>query len=297
MSHSSAAARLQEIVYVFPSHSECEKRWNRTFGALLSGIPRYTGSVISPLPPQSLPSISFRTADVRLPSIFLRTAASIEAAAGKVSISSKDMPPAAAGLLDREDEASGAVSEDVPGDASSVDHTGPLSMTVLYSLLNGHIADLDHAGANLPSRDMKEEQWEALMRSLSRITNLYRYPGEAWPFIIPATEQEFRDDISELHAVRMPKFEWVYDGYASLPVFQFALVTDFTRAELEARFPAPSGFSIPGLESIFRSVHVDSPWREALSIRVDLYYKRQQEAPTDWETGAWLVQEGGRING
>jgi hypothetical protein len=58
-------------------------------------------------------------------------------------------------------------------------------------------------------------------------------------------------------------------------------------------FPEPEGTTFPELEEIFRVVPVLSPW-PGLDVRFDLCY-RIDNGPSDWETGEWLVTEGGRI--
>lgn len=110
----------------------------------------------------------------------------------------------------------------------------------------------------------------------------------------PATQSEFETDITSFVAGREPRFELVYDDYVHFPLYQFALETDLTRSELETRFPQPYGYAIPGLEPIFRSVFIFHPW-PGFGIRFDLYYRDDSETPGDWETGEWLVKEGGRM--
>jgi hypothetical protein len=278
--------RLQEIAFVFPDRERSEKEWSRTLGALLMGIPGYQAPSFLPGPENALPVTTFRTAAVGFPAIVLHTSTPIKASFGKLSIWSEIQFRERKGLLDTE-----VVDIDVINSANPK----ALSITALYSRLNGHLVDIDHTGVNIPVSLFGKAEWEMLKRSVSAISNLYRYPDEEWPFIIPANEEEFLNDITVFAERRIPKFEWVYDQYASLPMLQFALVTDFSREELEAAFPGPYGFSIHGLELIFRSVIIDSPWSEHLVIRMDLYYRRNEEKPTDWETGEWLVKAGGRV--
>jgi hypothetical protein len=58
-------------------------------------------------------------------------------------------------------------------------------------------------------------------------------------------------------------------------------------------FPAPVGTALAGLEDIFRTVYVRHTWQN-LEMRVDLCF-RNDDGPSTWETGEWLVTEGGRI--
>jgi hypothetical protein len=123
---------------------------------------------------------------------------------------------------------------------------------------------------------------------------MYRYPtGEEWPFVLPSTTDEILGDIRDFVVGREPRFELVYDKGLAQTEWQFALWTDLTRAELELLFPEPEGITFPGLEEIFRVVPVIHPW-PGLGIRFDLCY-RIDDGPSDWETGEWLVTEGGRI--
>ena len=167
-----------------------------------------------------------------------------------------------------------------------------LPMATISARLAGHITHIDHTGVNLPKTLVDDEHWDYLLQSLAREAALYRYPdGEPWPFIIPAGDEEFRDDIRTFAAGRFPKFELVHDGRATLPVLQFALGTDLARVELEAMLPDPYGEAFPDLGHIFRTVYVGHPWPNLL-IRLDLNYVGPV---ADWDTGEWLVTAGGRI--
>jgi hypothetical protein len=118
-------------------------------------------------------------------------------------------------------------------------------------------------------------------------------PPEEWPFVLPSTPGELRDDIRDSVVGREPRFELVHDEWLTRTQWQFALWTDLTRAELERLFPEPEGITFPGLEEVFRVVPVRHPW-PGPGIRFDLCY-RVEDGPSDWETGEWLVTEGGRI--
>jgi hypothetical protein len=71
------------------------------------------------------------------------------------------------------------------------------------------------------------------------------------------------------------------------------LWTNLARVDLEEMFPSPYGMTLPGLEDIFRTVYVPCDW-PGLEIRFDLCY-RVDDGPSTWETGEWLVRQGGRI--
>lgn len=119
-------------------------------------------------------------------------------------------------------------------------------------------------------------------------------PLPARPRATARTGSELLGDIDYFVVVgREPRFELVYDQSGWEPEWQFALRTDLTRAQLEELFPEPEGITFPGLEEFFRVVRVDHTW-PSLGIRFDLYY-RIENGPSEWETGKWLVIEGGRI--
>ena len=174
------------------------------------------------------------------------------------------------------------------------DSSARVEMADLTQRLAGHVRRVDHTGVNLPADATSAEQWRSLVSALASTSTMYRYPeGEEWPFVLPSTSGELRDDIRDFVVGREPRFELVYDESLVRTEWQFALWTDLTRAELELMFPEPEGITFPGLDDIFRVVEVQHPW-PGLGIRFDLCY-RIEDSPSDWETGEWLVTEGGRI--
>ncbi|GAA1407042.1 hypothetical protein [Catellatospora coxensis] len=163
----------------------------------------------------------------------------------------------------------------------------------LVERLAGHVRRVDHTGVNLPV-GTSAEQWDDLVGAVAAASAMYRYPtGEQWPFVLPATPQELADDIADFVVGREPRFELVREQRLTQTSWQIALWTDLARAELELLFPEPEGLTFPGLDDIFRVVPVRHPWPD-LGIRFDLCY-RGEGGPNDWETGEWLVTEGGRI--
>ncbi|MBV1856482.1 hypothetical protein [Catellatospora tritici] len=170
---------------------------------------------------------------------------------------------------------------------------GTLDLAELTRRLAGHVQRVDHTGVNLPV-DTSPEQWQQLVSAVAAESTMYRYPtGEQWPFVLPASADEFRADIGDFPVGREPRFELVYEQQLTQTSWQIALRTDLTRAELELLFPEPEGLTFPGLDDIFRVVPVRHPWPD-LGIRFDLCY-RAEGGTSDWETGEWLVTEGGRI--
>ncbi|MDR7323509.1 MULTISPECIES: hypothetical protein [Catenuloplanes] len=169
-----------------------------------------------------------------------------------------------------------------------------MELADLARRLTGHVGRVDHTGVNLPTRSVPADEWHDLVRDLAAVAAMYHYPtGEPWPFILPATPGELTTDIRDFVVGREPRFELVHDEWSSHTTWQFALWTTLTRAELEELIPAPWGTGLPGLEDIFRTVYVRHACPN-LEIRFDLCF-RVDEGPSDWETGEWLVTEGGRI--
>lgn len=169
-----------------------------------------------------------------------------------------------------------------------------LPIAELYNRLKGHVVRIDHTGINLPSALAAKGEWEQFVHKIASNSNLYRYPtGEDWPFILPATEAEYTNDIDVFPAGREPKFELVYDTYSPVPTIQIDIETDLLRAEIEQLFPEPYGVSFPDLADYFRTVYIDHEW-SGLAIRFDLRFKNDNPGG-NWETGKWLVKDGGRI--
>ncbi|WP_406840482.1 hypothetical protein ACICHK_37785 [Streptomyces sp. AHU1] len=169
-----------------------------------------------------------------------------------------------------------------------------IGMADLTRRMAGHVRRVDHTGVNVPACVTPPERWRDLRTVFSSASAMYRYPtGEDWPFVLPATATELGTDIDEFVVGREPRFELVHDRWLTRTLWQFALWTDLTRTELERLFPEPDGFTFPELEEVFRVVPVAGPW-PGLDIRFDLCY-RIDDGPSAWETGEWLVTEGGRI--
>ena len=169
-----------------------------------------------------------------------------------------------------------------------------LPIAELYERLRGHLVRIDHTGINLPSALVKREAWEQFINKLASNCNLYRYPtGDDWPFVLPATVEEYAHDIKDFPVGREPKFELVYDTFSPVPTIQIDIETDLLRSEIEQLFPEPYGVSFPDLADYFRTVYIDHEW-PGLAIRFDLRFKNAHPGG-DWETGKWLVEDGGRV--
>jgi hypothetical protein len=168
-----------------------------------------------------------------------------------------------------------------------------LSINELAKRLKGHMVRIDHTGVNVPSALISREAWRRFISNVARHANLYKYPTtDVWPFILPATSEEYEAGITQFPVGREPKLELVYDTYSQVPTIQIDIETDLTRPEIERLFPAPYGISFPDLADFFRTVYIHHEW-PGLNIRFDIRFKNDQ--PGDWETGNWLVKDGGRI--
>lgn len=163
----------------------------------------------------------------------------------------------------------------------------------LRQKLSGHIKRIDHTGVNFPSSLISPEGWQKLVNNIASQANFYKYPTTPdWPFILPAAQEEFESDITTFPLGREPKFELVYDRWFSIPNIQIDIETDLTRQQVEALFPDPYGISWPELADFFRTVYVAHDW-PGVDIRFDVRFG--VDRPDDWETGKWLVKDGGRI--
>jgi hypothetical protein len=292
--------RLLRAVYLFPAADEVGRIFFTHLTALLGEIPTSLTTpdrvlLVPTHPPDALPTTEFRLADVPFPQLLLTTAQPIHLELGRFILTSTaqttpaaDPPPQPARTM--QEDALGPYVQTSEGEET----TYTLPLDELHRRLAGHIVRCDHTGLNLPTALVDRAAWNGLLTDIAAVANLYRYPtGEDWPFILPATEDEFTGDIHAFALGREPKLELVYDGHARHPLIQIDLDTDLTRPELEALLPGSYATAIPGLDEFFRTVYVTSPWPD-LSIRVDLRYKGDS-VDSDWATGAWLVTAGGRI--
>lgn len=222
-------------------------------------------------PSEALPLTTFMQADVPFPQLLLEPGVDLSLGVGNLGINTNTT----------------INQESLP----LTTHQLPLSD--LVERLKGHLLRIDHTGVNVPTTLVSQEEWQKFIRSVAEQTNLYKYPTtDTWLFVVPATEEEHAADITHFPLGRKPRFELVYDGYSSIPTIQIDIETDLTRKEVEELFPDPYGVSFPELEDFFRTVYVRHEW-PGLLIRFDLRFKTDQ--PGDWETGKWLVQEGGRV--
>lgn len=155
--------------------------------------------------------------------------------------------------------------------------------------LSGHIKRIDHTGINLPTILFDELEYKNLLDYFSSNGNVYSYPtGEPWPFLLPVTEYEHENEITDFKILREPRFEFVYDKYTDIAGIQIDIETDLSKNEIENLFPKDQGVYYKGCT--FKAIYLD--YGEDLDIRLDVRYKSTYG---DWESGEWLVCEGKRM--
>lgn len=278
-----AESWLEQITYVFPQNSPETVDWLATLAALLEQDP--AAETVAPetvlvprYPAGARPFTALALDQVSYPALRFEHDTPIDLSVGRFRLYSRTAPPPPG-------------AQNMPmAPIQATEQAMPLPD--LARRLEGHVQRVDHTGVELPSHLVSREVWDALVRDVARMAATYRYPeGHDWPFILPANEEELRGDITQFEGRRAPKFELTY-GYVEWPLIQFHLDTDLPRAELETLVPEPYGFALPGVET-FRSVMVAHPWPD-LAIRFDLTF-RSDEGLSEWDSGRWLVQEGGRI--
>lgn len=165
-----------------------------------------------------------------------------------------------------------------------------LSMEQVFERFDGKLKSLNHAGVNFGPRILPESDYINIKKLISERSNLYKYPtGEEWPFIIPSTESEFREDIIDETLKRNPKFELVYSNYHKKPAIQLDIETSLTKEEVIKSLPAPYGVSYADLKDVMRNVFVMTDWLGVI-LRFDLRFKSSGK-----DFGYWMIKEGGRI--
>lgn len=291
---------LKHIIYTFPNKTPGGQDFFKQLTTLLVESPnahmdKNGNLVITPSAPSgALPATFFTQADILFPQLNLGNNQESSLTVGNFRIN----PNAA---WDYQPDNRGFDQTIAKQDTLGTYFELHFSSSIIYRLpmdeliqrLKGHIVRIDHTGINIPSALVPNEAWQHFIHSVSQHTNLYKYPtNDVWPFILPATEEEFKTDITQFVSGREPKLELVYDTYDSHPTIQIDIETDLTRTEIEQLLPDPYGISFPEVADFFHSVYIHHEW-PGVAIRFDLRFKRDQ--PSDWDTGKWLVNEGGRI--
>lgn len=276
-----AWSKLSRISYMFPTEIEGSGEFFEQLAALLARDARcvvYEDLILfTPSEPTgALPATSFELAEIPIPKIVLDTDLPVDTRVANFYLHSSEVAVETPHL-----------DMDAPADGVPL-----MPLALLVDRFNGDLR-LDHSGVNFPAARYRQEEWQALLRDISTVADLYQYPtGEEWYFLLPATPDEAGGGISLFPAGRAPKFELVYDPYAQAPVVQFQIETTLSRAEVEARLPEPYGISFPGLGDIFRTVYVQHPWPD-LRIRFDICFV--SAADDRLSLDEWLVKEGRRL--
>jgi hypothetical protein len=275
-------SKLSRISYMFPSEVAGAAEFFEQLTALLGRDPHsmvYEDLILlTPSNPQgAVPETSFELAEIAIPKLVLETDLPVDTRIANFYIHGSE------------------VAVDTP--SIELEPTGMdltlLPLSEFVARFEGTLR-LDHSGLNVPKRMYAEEDWQALLRDLSTIADVYQYPGEEdWYFLLPATPDEAGGGITQFVTGRTPKFELVYDAHSPLPVVQFQVETELSQAEVEERLPDPYGISFPDLGEIFRTVYIKHPW-SGLLIRFDVAFDRPGAA-NDWKTGEWLVKQGRRM--
>ena len=160
----------------------------------------------------------------------------------------------------------------------------------LLNRVSGKLLVMNHAGMNIGPKLINEVNYLKFRKILSKFSNLYKYPtGEEWPFIIPSTDEEFFNGITDETKKRNPKFEVVFSNYHSKPLLQFDIETKLAKEEVLKILPEPYGISLEGLEKFFRTVFIHTGWSDDVVMRFDLRFKT-----TSKDFGYWLIKDGGR---
>lgn len=166
-----------------------------------------------------------------------------------------------------------------------------LSLKDVANKLAGHAVRVDHTGINLPSILYTEKEYQDVLQYLASEGNFYTYPsGEPWPFLLPATEAEHQNEITNFEVLREPRFELVFDKFTDVMTIQIDIETDLSKSEVEQLFPKNQGICFGNLGNIFKSIYLD--YDETIDIRLDVRFKTIQD---DFESGEWFVKEGKRL--
>lgn len=290
---------MKSITYKFPTKDSSNQAFFEHLKELLLELPnaQVIGKSIiitASQPTDAFPSTSFALADVQFPQIYFDTDTALSLSIGNLRVN----PVTSDYSIEGNGFTQIVSKQDSLGDYYEL-HTAShtiyrLDIKDLVARLKGHIVRIDHTGINLPSVLVSRTAWDQFIGNVAKQANLYKYPtGEDWPFILPATREENETEISQFSVGREPKFEFVYDTYSPVPTIQIDIETDLTRSQVETLFPEPYGVSFPDLADYFRTVFVHHDWR-GLDIRFDVRFKN--DVPDGaWETGKWLVAQGGRI--
>lgn len=166
-----------------------------------------------------------------------------------------------------------------------------VSLDELLSKLSGHVTRVDHTGINLLSSLYTNEEWYDFLNYISSVSNIYSYPtGEPWPFLIPSTFEEQKNEIMDFTILREPRLELVYDNSSPNPTLHIDIETNLSKQEVENLFPGNKGIYFNTLENIFKAIYLD--YNSHIDIRFDIRFKCIHN---DFESGEWFVNYGKRL--
>ncbi|NCU38160.1 hypothetical protein EOL96_03855 [Candidatus Saccharibacteria bacterium] len=287
---------LKNIVYKFPQTND-GVHFYESLKSLLGELPNLTIEsnklvIAASQPKEALPITIFMQDEVAFPEVHLGTDKALCLKVGNLHINPEQSQQIKSRPITK------TLRHDTLGRYYALQKADQtlfrLPMTELCKRLKGHLIRIDHTGINILSTLVSNDNWRSFINKLAQTTHLYRYPtGEAWFFALPATKTEFTQGITEFHTGREPKCELVYDTLSLMPTIQIDIETNLTKTDMERLFPEPYGVSFPELADYFRTVYVDHEW-SGLNIRFDLRFNNE-EPGGDWETGEWLVTDGGRL--
>jgi hypothetical protein len=287
---------VENIIYKFPQTTE-GTRFLESLISLLGGLPNVAISsnrlvITASQPKEAMPVTIFVQDDITFPEVQFGADKELHLEVGNLYINPKQPTRI------KHQPLSKVLKHDALGQYFAIETPDEtlyyLPIAELCNRLKGHVVRIDHTGINIPSALVPKYVWRTFIKKLAQSTNIYRYPtGQEWPFILPATKPEFARDITEFLVGREPKYELVYDTFSPLPTIQIDIETDLIRIEIERLFPQPYGISFPNVADYFRTVYIDHTWA-GLNIRFDIRFKNEKPGG-DWETGKWLVVEGGRL--
>lgn len=165
-----------------------------------------------------------------------------------------------------------------------------LTLEQLFKRFDGKLISLNHAGFNIGPDLLPEQDYFSFRKKMAERSNLYKYPtGEEWPFIIPSTDGEFNNDITNETIDRNPKLEIVYSKFHGKPLIQLDIDTNLSKDKVMELLPPPYGVSYDDLKDFIRTIFIFTDWLGVI-LRIDLRFRS-----TGKDFGYWMIKKGGRI--
>jgi hypothetical protein len=276
--------QLSRVAYMFPAEPPGAVEFFRHLAALLGRTANCTVYddliTIIPLQPMgALPVTSFELADIDIPKIVLETDLPFDLRIGNLYIHGSE------------------VAVEIPyipqPEAAAMNPLLP--MDELTHRFIETTAQLERTGLTIHPQSATDAVWLKLLNHLSSISSLYRCPGQEDVYcVLPTTNKEVLDGITQVFAGRAPKFELVSSAAHNLPVIQFHIDVGFGRRQIESLLPETRGIQQTGQDPALHSVFVDHPWRDIL-MRFDIGSGPGVE-PDNWATGEKLIRGGERLS-